>query len=110
MSGSERIRRRRDIEIGGHRLPLNRDGTVELYHATKTRQQAERIVSERMLRSAAEPSVYLSTAPTGTGYGDHVVGVHIHPRHLRLDDEFPDGRVDYAVDRPTVPVIEAWHL
>lgn len=92
---NDRIRRVPESwNVGGHDLPLNNDGTVALVHATKTPEAARKIVAEKMLRSAGEPSVYLSTASAGTGYGEHVVGVHIHPRHLAIDDEFPDGRVD----------------
>jgi hypothetical protein len=93
--------------VGGHQLPLNPDGTVTLYHAAKTPEAAQRIVSEKTLRSAGEPSVYLSTSRAGTGYGDHVVAVNIHPKRLELDDEFPEGRVDFRVDQPTVRVAGA---
>jgi len=79
-------------------LPLNKDGTVTLYHAT-TRAAADQIRKSGMLKSAGEPAVYLTTAQGGTGYGDGtVVPVKINPRVLRLDDEFPDGRKDFAVD------------
>jgi hypothetical protein len=97
------------VNVAGHELPGNLDGTVTLYHATKSRESAERIVKEKKLRSAAEPSVYLSTANSGTGYGDHVVGVRVYPRHLELDDEFPDGRADFRIDKKEVRVADAWH-
>lgn len=106
MSGSPRIRRK---PVETYDLPLNDDGTVALFHATPSLANAKRIVAEKMLRSAAEPSVYLSTASEGTGYGSHVVGVHVHPQHLEIDDEFPDGRRDFRIDRKTAPVTRAWH-
>jgi len=84
-------------EITG--MPKNQDGTVTLYHATDAKSAAA-IVETQTLRSAAEPSVYMSTAKSGTGYGDVVVAVDIRPDVLRLDDEFPDGRMDFAVDAP----------
>lgn len=95
------------IDVGGITLPLNPDGTVTLFHATKTPEQAARIIAERRLRSAAEPSVYLSTHPSGTGYGDHVVSVDVDPQHLNLDDEFPDGRADFRIDRKSYRVNDA---
>ena len=84
-------------EITG--MPLNPDGTVTLYHATDI-ESANLIVESQTLKSAAEPSVYMSTAKSGTGYGDTVVAIDIKPDALRLDDEFPDGRMDFAVDAP----------
>jgi hypothetical protein len=95
------------IEVGGRALPLNPDGTVTLFHATKTPEAANQIVANKTLSSAGEPSVYLSTAPTGTGYGDHVVSVKVNPAHLNIDDEFPDGRADFRIDRKAYPVSDA---
>jgi hypothetical protein len=83
-------------EITG--LPLNSDGTVTLYHHTSA-ERAEAIKTSGALRSAGEPSVYLTTRETtDTWYGDTVVKVRIDPAKLEIDDEFPDGRVDYRVD------------
>ena len=79
-------------------LPLNADGTVTLYHHTSA-ANAESIRRSGALRSAGEPSVYLTTRETpDTGYGDTVVKVRIDPAKLQLDDEFPDGRRDFSVD------------
>lgn len=92
------------IDVGGVTLPLNPDGTVTLYHGT-TAEAAQEIIRTGSLRSAAEPSVYLTTAQQGTGYGDGtVVSVDVMPSSLRLDDEFPDGRADFAIDRRFVRV------
>jgi hypothetical protein len=78
-------------------LPLNKNGTVTIFHAT-TAEKAARIRKEGILRSEAEPDVYFSTAKDGTGYGDGtVVAVQIDPKKLQLDDEFPDGRKDFRV-------------
>lgn len=98
----------RTIEVGGIELPVNSDGTVTVYHGT-TAEAADMIVRAGVLRSAAEPSVYVTTAVTGeTGYGDGtVVAVDVMPSMLRLDDEFPDGRADFAIDRPAVRVVRA---
>lgn len=79
-------------------LPLNADGTVTLYHHTSA-ANAEKIRQSQALKSAGEPSVYLTTrAETDTGYGDTAVKVRINPELLQLDDEFPDGRRDFSVD------------
>lgn len=81
-------------------LPRNPDGTVTLFHGT-TKEGARRIVQTGVLQSAGEPDVYLSTAKTGTGYGDGtVVAVDVDPKLIELDDEFPDGRRDYRLHAP----------
>jgi hypothetical protein len=94
------------IEIGGHLLPLNDDKTVTLYHATNE-IAAQAIIRTRVVRSAGEPSVYFSTAQAETGYGPVVVAVQLLPKTLQIDDEFPDGRVDFRIDQPTVKVKSA---
>lgn len=78
-------------------LPLNSDGTVTVYHHTSA-ANAEAIRRTGVLRSAGEPAVYVTTtADPSTGYGDTAVPIRIHPSRLQLDDEFPDGRVDYSI-------------
>jgi hypothetical protein len=80
-------------------LKVNKDGTVSLYHGT-TAQAANDIVKSNTLKSAGEPNVYLTTAKDA-GYGDGtLVQVDVNPRHLNLDDEFPDGRMDFSMDAP----------
>lgn len=79
-------------------LPLNDDGTVTLYHGT-TKEGAATITESGQLKATAEQAVYLTTAPDGTGYGDGtVVKVRVKPSQLRIDDEFPNGRKDFAID------------
>jgi hypothetical protein len=79
-------------------LPLNADGTVTLFHHTN-KTAAEQISKTGRLKSAGEPSVYLTTRKTtDTGYGDVAVPVRVKPSLLNLDDEFPDGRLDFSID------------
>ena len=90
-------------------LPLNPDGTVTLFHHTN-KNAAEQIAKTGRLKSAGEPSVYLTTQKTpDTGYGDVVVPVRVRPSMLNLDDEFPGGRMDFRIDvgRPkgSIPVV-----
>ena len=96
------------VEVDGIELPVNFDGTVTLYHGT-TAEAADAIMRAGVLRSAAEPSVYVTSAMTGdTGYGDGtVVAVDVMPSMLRLDDEFHDGRADFAIDQSVVRVVRA---
>jgi hypothetical protein len=83
-------------EITG--LPLNSDGTVTLFHHTN-KSAAEQIAKSGRLKSAGEPSVYLTTQKTtDTGYGDVAVPVRVKPSLLNLDDEFPGGRMDFSID------------
>ncbi len=78
-------------------LPLNSDGTVTLYHHTSA-ANADAIKSSGQLKADAEPDVYLTTRKeTDTGYGDTAVAVRVKPESLQIDDEFPDGRVDYRI-------------
>lgn len=95
------------VDVGGHALPLNDDGTVTLYHATRSKEAADAVVRDKTLRTDKEDQVYLSTAARGTGYGDHVVSVNVDPALLSLDDEFPDGRADFAVKGKAVAVADA---
>lgn len=90
-------------------LPLNSDGTVTLFHHTN-KTAAEQIAKSGRLKSAGEPSVYLTTEKaTTTGYGDVAVPVRVKPSLLNLDDEFPSGRMDFSIDtgkpKGSVPVI-----
>ena len=79
-------------------LPLNADGTVTVYHHTSAKNAAE-IRRTGKLKSAAEPDVYLtSRKETDTGYGDTAVAIRLRPELLQIDDEFPDGRIDFRVD------------
>jgi hypothetical protein len=75
-------------------LNINKDGTVSLYHGT-TKKGAEGITSTNSLKSAGEPSVYLTTAKDA-GYGDTLMKVDVDPKKLMLDDEFPSGRYDFS--------------
>jgi hypothetical protein len=89
-------------------LPLNKDGTVTVYHHTN-KDAANQIKSTGRLQSAGEPSVYVTThKATDTGYGDHAVPLNIKPSLLNLDDEFPGGRMDFSIDvgrpRGAIPV------
>jgi len=78
-------------------LPMSSDKTVTLYHHTSP-ANAELIKKTNTLKSAGEPDVYLTTHPTpDIGYGDVAVPIKVNPNYLRLDDEFPNGRMDFAL-------------
>lgn len=81
-------------------LPLNADGTVTVYHHTSA-ENAEKIRQTGFMRSAAEPDLYFTTTmETNTGYGDTAIPVRVKPERLQIDDEFPDGRMDFRVPTP----------
>lgn len=78
-------------------LQLDQQGRVTLYHGT-TKARAAQIRASGQLCAAFEPQVYLTTAADGAGYGDGtVVAIKVHPARLDLDDEFPDGRLDFSI-------------
>jgi len=80
-------------------LPVNKDGTVSLYHGTSP-EGADAIVNTRTMKSAGEPNIYFTTAEDA-GYGTGgLVKVDVNPKFLNLDDEFPTGRLDFSVDAP----------
>jgi len=84
------------INPADYGLPINPDGTVSLLHGT-TKDAASKIIREGKLRSAGEPSVYLTNA-RDAGYGDGtLVQVDVDPRRLFIDDEFPSGRYDFSM-------------
>ena len=69
-----------------------------LYHGT-TENNKKQIESSGFLKPEAEPAVYLTTDPTGGGYGDgSVVRLAVPESRIEIDDEFPDGREDYRVE------------
>lgn len=79
-------------------LPLNADGTVTLYHGT-TPEGLKNINETGVLRSGGESDVYLTTDPSGAGYGTgSVAKVNVYPKDLILDDEFPGGRKDFRIN------------
>jgi GNAT superfamily N-acetyltransferase len=79
-------------------LPLNADGTVTVYHHT-SKENAEKIAVSGVLKASAEPDVYVtSRKETDTGYGDTAVAIRVKPETLQIDDEFPDGRIDFRID------------
>lgn len=85
-------------------LVTNPDGTVTMYHGT-TKDAAQRIIQERKLISAGEPDVYMTTDPMA-GYGDGTtVKFNIDPKHINLDDEFPNGRLDFRM-----PAAKGWRI
>lgn len=90
-------------DIADHGLPLNPDGTVTLYHGTSP-SGAAGIRKTGALVSAGEPDVYLTSDPSGGGYGSQVVRVRVKPSVLNLDDEFPDGRKDFRIRGKSVRV------
>lgn len=79
-------------------LPLNDDGTVRVFHATD-RESAQKIVNTKRLKSQGEPDVFVSTS--SSVLRDHGRGVlvqlYVNPENLIIDDEFPDGRLDFRI-------------
>lgn len=82
---------------------LNPDGTITLYHATDE-LSAKRIQKDGELRGEGN-EVYLSTSPrVSESYGETVVRLTVDPKILQLDDEFPDGRLDFRVEGNLKPI------
>lgn len=72
---------------------------MKVYHHTSA-AAADRIWREQRLTSAGEPHVYVTTVDYDIGYGDTVVPIEVAQSRLQRDDEFPDGRQDYAISVP----------
>jgi hypothetical protein len=71
-------------------LPLNRDGSVALYHGTTPEAAADVVAGRRLLSPAPEdPFVYLTTSPEAAArYGPVVLAVDIFPTQLEDDPSF----------------------
>jgi lipopolysaccharide biosynthesis protein len=73
---------------------------LTLYHRTN-KENADRIHKTGNFTSKENTNeTFFSThrdSEQTKGYGDHVVAVRVHPKHARLDDEFPNGEQHYAV-------------
>lgn len=72
---------------------------MAFYHAT-TAAKAREILRTHQLCSAGEPHVYVSTSKRIVDdYGDGTLVRVEFPKGVRLalDDEFPNGRRDFAV-------------
>ena len=73
-------------------------GFKVLYHGTTAINKAA-IERSGILRPDAEPAVYLTTDPSGAGYGDgSVIRLAVPESKIEIDDEFPDGREDYRAE------------
>lgn len=81
--------------MAGH--SFNRDGTVTLYHGTTT-DAAKQIVASGKMLSHGEQSVYFTTdrSSVSTGYGSVSLEIRLNPKHLSIDDEFRNGRIDFS--------------
>jgi hypothetical protein len=94
---SQRLNQSRQVDEATG-LPLNADGTVTVYHHTSN-ANAEQIAATGTLKAQAEPDVYVTTRKeTDTGYGDTAVAIRVKPEVLQIDDEFPDGRIDFRIN------------
>jgi hypothetical protein len=79
-------------------LPLNKDGSVTVYHHTNP-EAAAIIKSTGILKSGGEPDVYVTNHPIpDIGYGLEAVPIHVKPSLLQIDDEFPSGRRDFRIN------------
>jgi len=86
----------------------NKEPIVSVYHGT-TKKAAEQIVKTKLLKSKGEPNVYVSNSKDiNQNYGDGtVVKVDVLKKDLTLDDEFPNGRLDYSLPGKSYKVIKA---
>ena len=84
--------------MAGH--SFNRDGTGTLYHGT-TNDAATQIIASGKMFSHGERSVYFATdrSSVSTVYGSVSLEIRLNPKHLLIDDEFPNGRIDFSAQR-----------
>ena len=90
--GDEGEEARTDDRFG---LPLNDDGTVTLYHGTNEEGEAGIRSSGGLI--GKENGVFLTTSKDDIGFGSRIVEVTVDPDRLDIDDEFPDGRMDFRI-------------
>ena len=76
-------------------LPLNADGTVTLFHGTD--EEGEKAIRESGGLIGKENGVFLTTDSSDIGFGDRRVAIDVDPERIELDDEFPDGRMDFRI-------------
>jgi hypothetical protein len=86
-------------KLSEHGLPIDKNGNVRLYHGTD-KESAQKILSEKIMRSKGEPDIYFTTHPKHAGYGEAHVGIDVPHHLLELDDEFPNGRKDFRIKAP----------
>ena len=71
---------------------VNSNGTVTLYHNTKSEEAANTIIKTRDWKSKEGRQIFFSTKPNlqTTGYGSVTLKVNVDPEEMVLDDVFDD--------------------
>jgi GNAT superfamily N-acetyltransferase len=91
-------------DLDGNRFPLNRDGTLSLYHRTSI-EAARSIRENGRFASKEGQEVYFSTRTEGyaTGYGEAVVEIRVAPALIdHIDDAFHGGEVHIVILREKI--------
>lgn len=80
------------VDNSGKTPEINPDGTVSLYHNTKSEEIANQIKNSKTWLSKEGDQVFFSTRPNEqtTGYGAITLKVNVKPNLMNLDDVFDD--------------------
>lgn len=87
------------IDNKGNIPEINPDGTINLYHNTKSEEIANQIKISKTWLSKEGNQIFFSTKPNGqtTGYGAITLKVKVKPNLMNLDDVF-DNEIHVWVD------------
>lgn len=87
------------VDNNGNTPEINSDGTVSLYHNTKSEEIANQIKTSRTWLSKESNQVFFSTRLNDqtTGYGAITLKVNVKPNLMNLDDVF-DNEIHVWVD------------
>jgi hypothetical protein len=87
------------VDNNGNTPEINPDGTISLYHNTKSEEIADQIKTSRTWLSKEHNQIFFSTKPNEqtTGYGEITLKVNVKPNLMNLDDIF-DNEIHVWVD------------
>ena len=90
--------------LDGIPVPVNADGTINVYHRTTAENAARIEETGQFVSKENTGEAFFSSRREGqaAGYGDTVVEVRLDPSTVRLDDAFPDGEIHLAADVSSV--------
>lgn len=95
-----------------HRVGIDADHRLDLYHRTSEEAARRILATGRFVTRENTPEAYASNRidGQGVGYGDAVVHVRVDEDEAQLEDEFPDDERHYRIPLEGVEIVEAFTL